>query len=272
MQEELTVYITTCDPNIFILKYFQYFFNKYWDKNMKVKVLGFNKPNFNFYDNFEFISLGTEQVNGAKGWSNYIIDYFQQINENYFIFGIDDFMIARPVDLEIYQTAKQLMSNQIGRIDLQCSIQYARNPKHTKSFVSKNGIEFLQLNQSGYGDNLYQNSGAFSIWNKKYFLKNMKRDWSPWDWEQQGSKMAEFDGYKVIGSVDRWAIKKIELLSNNGWPNVINTQGIRDVDIVEMEKLKNPTDRVLLFESIKDQRWGYEEYCGKNWLQIIFGE
>ena len=84
--------------------------------------------------------------------------------------------------------------------------------------------------------------------------------------------MAEFDGYKVIGSVDRWAIKKIELLSNNGWPNVINTQGIRDVDIVEMEKLKNPTDRVLLFENIKDQRWGYEEYCGKNWLQIIFGE
>lgn len=272
MQEELTLYITTCDPNIFIIKYFQYFFNKYWNSSMKVKILGFNQPDFELNDNFEFVSLGPEQVNGAKGWSNYIIDYFQQINENYFIFGIDDFMIARPVDVEVYETAKHLIDTKIGRIDLQCSMQYARNPKHTKHYITKNGIQFLQLNQSGYGENLYQNSGAFSIWNKKYFLKNMKRDWSPWDWELKGSKLAEFDGFKVVGSSDRWAIKKLELLSNNGWPNVINTTGLRAFDIAEMEKLRDPKDRVTQFVNVQDKRWGYEQYCGEKWLEIIYGD
>lgn len=272
MSDELNVYITTCDANIFVTKYFQYFFNKYWSIDMKVKVLGFNKPSFDYHDNFEFISLGDKQVNGAKGWSNYLIDYFYQIDEDFFIFGIDDFMIARPVDVEVYNTCKELIDNKVGRIDLQCSLQYARHPKHVKPYTSINGIDFIQMHQSGYGECLYQNSGAFSIWNKKYFLKNMKRDWSPWDWEQQGSKLAEFDGFKVIGSTKRWAIKKLELLSNNGWPNVINTTGIRAFDVAEMEKLKDPNDRVTHFVNVQDKRWGYEEYCGKNWLDIIYGE
>ena len=70
-----TLYIPTCDSNSFVLKYFQYFFNKYWGNHINVKILGFNKPNVKFDKNIEFISLGTEQIGGANGWSNYLIDF-----------------------------------------------------------------------------------------------------------------------------------------------------------------------------------------------------
>jgi hypothetical protein len=271
MQKELTVYITTCDSNQFVLKYFQYFFNKYWGKHMKVKILGFNKPNIEFDDNFEFVSLGTEQINGSSGWSNYLIDYFNTIDDEYFIFGIDDFMVARPVDEEVFNTCKELLSNDVGRIDLQ-PLQYARDPRLFYPYTEVNGIKFFKMLQKDpNGGDIYRTAGAFSIWNKKWFLKNLKPDWSPWDWEIKGSRLSENDGFEVIGSYDRFAIKKSELLSNQ-YPGFINILGIRDKDINHMKTMVSPEDRVKEFNVIGPDRFGYSDYAGKDWINKIFGE
>ena len=271
MDKELIVYISTCDANQYVLKYFQYFFNKYWGKHMKVKILGFNKPDFLFDENIEFVSLGTEQVGGAKGWSNYLIDYFSSIDDKYFVFGIDDFMIARPVDEECYQTSKELLNEKTGRIDLQCSLQYARAYHHTEFHELRNGINFIRLIESGRGYNLYQNAGAFSIWNREWFLKNIRRDWSPWDWEVQGSAMADGDGFQVIGSVDRWAIKKLELASNAAWPGVLNIRGIREVDVEEMKNLRSSSDKITEFTKIMEDKW-YYDVPNRDWEKTIFGD
>ena len=271
MDNPITVYITTCDANMFVLKYFQYFFNKYWGKHMKVKILGFNHPDFPLADNFEFISLGTEQIGGASGWSNYLIDYFNNIDDEFILFGIDDFMIARPVDEEAYHTCLALLDNKTGRIDLQCSLQYARNPQHTMPYKTKNGIDFLVMAQSVPGVNLYQNSGAFSIWNRKWFLKNIQNNWSPWDWETKGSSLANNDGFNIAGAVNRWPIRKLELLSNVGWPGVLNVRGIRDEDLDEMKKLRGINDRVRQFEKIMDDKWGYD-VLGSKWIDVIYGK
>jgi hypothetical protein len=268
--KDLTVYITTCDANIFITKYFQYFFNKYWSKDSKVKILGFNEPDFELSPNFEFVSIGEEQKGGAKGWSNYLIDYFSQIEDEFFIFGIDDFIVSREVDMESLEVCIDLMDKSIGRIDLQPSLQYARDPKFVTPYKVIDGVKFLQLAQSGGAFDLYQNSGAFSIWNRKWFLKNIKRDWSPWDWEIKGSQMANNDGYLVLGVEDRWPVKKLELLSGRAWPGVINTTGIRSNDLEEMKNLRKESDRIKKFENIT-KGYGYNR-VGPKWLDVIFGE
>jgi hypothetical protein len=268
---ELTVYIPTCDANIFAVKYFQYFFNKYWDQNIKVKILGFSAPDFQLEKNFEFISLGREQVNNAKGWSNYLIPYFKELKCDYFIFGIDDFMIARPVDLEVVEAAKSLMNKSIGRIDLQ-PLQYARNKKLFSPYAEVSGIKFFKMAQKQrFGKNLYRNAGAFSIWNREWFLKNIRPDWSPWDWEVLGSKMSENDGFEVIGSYDRFAIKKSELLSNQ-WPGIINTLGLRENDIEIMRRMVSPEDRIKLFQSFGSDKFGYAEFAGENWVEVLYGK
>ena len=268
--KDLTVYITTCDDNMFITKYFQYFFNKYWSKDIKVKILGFSPPNFKLEPNFEFVSIGEKQIGGAKGWSNYLIDYFTSIDDEYFIFGIDDFIVSREVNLESLELCVGMMSEKIGRIDLQPSLQYARDPRFVSHYKTVNDVEFLQLSQTGGGIDIYQNSGAFSIWNKKWFLKNIKRDWSPWDWEITGSKMANNDGYLVLGVKDIWPVKKLELLSGRAWPGVINTTGIRVTDLEIMKSIRKENDRVYDFKNITNG-YGYNR-VGKKWLDKIFGE
>ena len=269
---ELNVYIPTCDANMFIVKYFQYFFNKYWGKHMKVKILGFNPPDFELDDNFEFISLGPEQLGGAKGWTNHLLDFFEKIDDEYFVFGLDDFMISRPVDLDLFETCKQLLNDKIGRIDLQPSLQYARGPEQVEFYTELNNVKFLSLRSPHIGSTDYHIASAFSIWNRKWFLKNMKRNWSPWDWELIGSSSL-MDGKnepKVIGSVDRWAVKKLEVLSGR-WGELINIRGIRNEDLEEIKKLTNPTDRIKNFVPIMDEQW-YYSVPGGNWEKTIFGE
>ena len=265
-----TLYIPTCDSNSFVLKYFQYFFNKYWGSHINVKILGFNKPNIKFDKNIEFISLGTEQIGGANGWSNYLIDFFSQLEDEYFMFGIDDFMICRPVDEEVFLSSLKLMSENIGRIDLQ-PLQWARHPSLFSDYKTIDGIQFFKMVQSNNGQDIYRNAGAFSIWNRKWFLKNIKRNWSPWVWEIEGSRMSENDGFEVIGSYNRHTIKKSELLSNQFGP-FINTLGLRETDIKHMESMIEEDDRIKDFKSIGYETFGYQQYAGKDWLNKLYGE
>ena len=179
-------------------------------------------------------------------------------------------MISRPVDIEVFETCLSLLDEKVGRIDLQPSLQYARDSNFVKPYTEKNGIKFLSLVDSGRGTNLYQNAAAFSIWNREWFLKNIRRDWSPWDWEITGSmSLADGDGYNVIGSVDRWAIRKMEVLSSQ-WPGIINVRGIRKEDIEEMKKLQSEDDRVKNFTPIMDDKWYYDIPGG--WENVILGK
>jgi hypothetical protein len=214
--------------------------------------------------------MGKEQVGGAKGWTNYLIDFFSSIKDEHYVFGLDDFMISRPVDIEVFETCLGLLDENVGRIDLQPSLQYARDSNFVKPYTEKNGIKFLSLVDSGRGTNLYQNAAAFSIWNREWFLKNIRRDWSPWDWEITGSmSLADGDGYDVIGSVDRWAIRKMEVLSSQ-WSGIINVRGIREEDIEEMKKLQSEDDRVKSFTPIMDDKWYYNVPGG--WENVILGK
>lgn len=269
MKKKLTVYITTCDPNIFVIKYFQYFFNKYWDKKIKVKILGFSKPPFKLKSNFKFISLNKEQVNNASGWSNYLIKYFSKIKDDFFIFGIDDFMIVRPVNKKIFEACKSLLDNKIGRIDLQPA-QYTRHKSCFKNFCQKNGYEFKEIIKKKFFHKTYPVAGAFSIWNRKWFLKTLDSNMSPWEWEIKGSKKVQNDEYKVVCSWNKFAIKKVELLSERAWPGVINVTGIRKIDVKKMKKIKQKNDRIAIFRNTNGKISGYEEFAGKHWIKKIF--
>ncbi len=229
----MKVYIPTCDSHLFVIEAFSYFFNKYWGDDFEVKVLGFSEPDFSLPDNFEFVSMAKEQIGGAQGWSNYLIEYFNSIDDEHFIFGIDDFCIVRPFDRSLYEMLLGELNETVGRIDLQPSLQYSRDPADVSLYKECSDFDILELNQNRSIktiDSLYRITAQFSIWNRKYFLRYLYSNWSPWDWEIRGSAMAEGDGYKILGTKDRWCALKIELLSDGQYANKINIQGMYEED------------------------------------------
>lgn len=266
----MRVIIPTCDPHLFVLKGFSYFFNKYWGDDFDVTILGFSKPDFELPDNFEFVSMGKEQVGKAKGWSNYVLEYINSIEDEHFIFGIDDFCLARPFDRELYHILESIpswigdMGDKIGRIDLQPSLQYARNPRDVTTYKKFEDFEVIELAQRSTQEFIYRITGQFSIWNREYFLKNLKPDWSPHDWELIGGQMAEGDGYKILGTRGRHCVKKVELVSEKQYPNKINVKGMREEDIEKIKEIY--ADRPEEIGEFKEE-WPFE-----NWIDIVYGK
>ena len=74
---------------------FQYCFNKYWSSSQQVIILGYTSPTFKLNDNFKFISLGEDR--GADYIGGDLINLFQNIDDNHFIFSVDDFLLIRYV-------------------------------------------------------------------------------------------------------------------------------------------------------------------------------
>jgi hypothetical protein len=272
MNKNLKVYIATSDSNIFIIKYFQYFFNKYFSNKYQVKILGFSKPKFKLEKNFKFVSLAPKQIGGVDKWSDYIINYFEDLTEKFFIFGIDDFMIVRPVDFKVLNTSEILMKKfNLGRVDLQ-PVQYAKNTFMFKKFKYCDDIQFKEIKKKFFLSKTYLATGAFSIWKRKFFLKSLEKNMSPWKWEIYGTKKLQKEKEKVVCSWNISAIKKIELLSNKSWPGYINTKGIRKEDVNHMKKLVNQNDRIKKFKEISSLVTGYSNDGKDEWINKIFGK
>jgi hypothetical protein len=39
-----------------------------------------------------------------------------------------------------------------------------------------------------------------------------------------------------------------------------------------MKKMSSRFDRVTEMREVTGEQWGYHEYCGPNWLKIIYGD
>ena len=255
--------IPTCDKHMFVIKAFSHFYNKYWDNAPPVTVLGFNEPDFELPDNFSFFKMADSQQGGAKGWSNYIRDYVSGMEEDRFIFGIDDFCICRPVDVDLFQRLLDLDDPKIGRIDLQPSFQYSRDRTDLTLVEAFDDYDLVSLAQRSTREFIYRITGQFSIWNREYFLRYLEPDMSPHDWELKGGVKAENDGYQILGTLRRHCIKKVELVSDKQYPGKINHMGMR------------PEDKETVKEIYRDQGMEIgdfkEEYPFSNWEDIVYG-
>ena len=266
MGSDIKLYIPTYDGSAFVLKYFQYFYEKYWNE-LSVFVLGFNKPVDTVFDKkFSFVEMGKKQENGVNGWSNYLIDFFEKSEDEFFVLGLDDFMVVRDIDKDVFEECLSMIKSDetIGRIELQPTHQFNRDGiEHYKT--TSNGIEFIKCSDSSK----YRIAAAFSIWRKSWFLKNIERDWSPWEWELQGSKKSNNDGFKVLGTKDRWAIKKIEGLSAK-YDGKLNVCGMLSEDLENIKKLVKPYDRVQTFFENEDPIVEGYYFGDKSWINDIF--
>ena len=122
--KNLNMYIPIRDETNFMIKYYQYLFNKYWGKHVQVYFLGYKRPDIDLDENIHFISLAEKRDPSPSAWSAPIIDFFESIEDDYFHFSLEDLLIIRPIDLHLIEACQEMMGPSIGRIDLWNSVQY----------------------------------------------------------------------------------------------------------------------------------------------------
>lgn len=190
MVPDMNVYVFTSNNYLHVLKPFCFLFNKFWSDKQQVKIVGFEPPAWQMPDNFEFISLGKQR--GIKYWSDDYIDFFNSINDEYFIHMVENEFLLRPVDFDIINSLVEFLDEDVGRIDFTPGPSL-RNWKPYQEYDEYDIIELSQTDQ-------YRLAIRLNLWNKKYFLKHLRSGENAWEFEIFGNRRAQNDGYKILAS------------------------------------------------------------------------
>ena len=194
------VYITVSDKLTHLLPETIERFNKYWSVDISVTILGYSKLPFDLPNNFSFISMGQDR--GAKYWVEDLYKAFSNIEDDFFIWFVDDTWFNAPVDLNmINDICPQYLNKNTNWFGLTIG------PSERANNLIKDYGEFqvIELDQTAP----YRVTCQANIWNRErllYYLSKTGRDtnkfsWptpgEPWHWELLGSHLAINDGYHV---------------------------------------------------------------------------
>lgn len=223
----MKVYLTTSDSYCHLVGGFAYLFNKYWSPRQEVVILCYKKPNVNLPKNFKIHSLGKQPSNGS--WTDGLIDFFNKIKDEYFTLIMDDCYIIEKINLQYIKILESYFSeNNVAKIDL---TNDRFKHKH-KEYARIGDLEIIESEQ----DAQYRSSTQIAIWRKNYFLKILKPNRNPWQFELIGQQELMNDGKIILGTKNH-IIKNIEIMVE-GQINT-STKGICNIKEEDLFFMRN---------------------------------
>lgn len=225
--------VPLCDETLDTIQVTSYLFEKYWPDH-EIDFLGFKAPSFELPKNHHFFSLAPEQIGGAKKWTRYIESYVKNIDDEFLIFSLDDFFIGWQPDIEMLNEIEAIMKNDssIGRFCL--SYDAANNCKYQK-IKSLDGYSVVEVNKG----ELYRISAQPALWRREYLLKFLSHDWSPWNFEVDGSRLSDTFSEKIYATSDPNFLKVPTRWVNKGavsrhCPGKVNVLGLSHNAIIDL--------------------------------------
>ena len=238
--EKLKVIIPTCNHYLHILEGLSYTLDKFWNCNTEFIILGYDYPKFELKPNWKFVSLGIDT--GPGNWSNDLLRFFREFDDEYFVFMADDVLMTRMADLNKAELAFNYMiqNKDVKKCFLQGSLTV-----NTYMFGNLRLDPVEELNNIFYDVNQiceYRSSLQVAIWSTQYFLECLKPGMSPWDFELQAKKN---DGARILTTKENHPVMFSHLyrrgfqLESNWYKSVFEDTQLPDDDIAYISKLLN---------------------------------
>lgn len=229
----MRIIIPTCDKYRNILEANKYTMDKLGGADLDVTVLGFKKPDFDM-GLWKFISLGED--NGAQNFSNNIIPFFQDFNDEYFIYGNDDCVLVDEFNndflSEIIKTIKEISN--FGRMWLtQTPSVFYGGSSIIKNFGAYHIAEINQFSD-------YRLSLQYSIWKTSYFKKYLIHNLSPWQWEIR--ETAKYDNAAILLPVYNFVVSLGHVMKRGGliqnwYQSIYGEEELNKEDIKSVENI-----------------------------------
>jgi len=231
MKTDIKLFLNTCDATLHFLPIFNYFFEKYWTIDQEIILLGYSQPRCKLSNRIKFISMSPIQEGGVNGWATYLKRYFDSIEDEFIMWGIDDHLVVEYVDETIVNHMINLIKSdeKIGRIGLTYGISN-RGHSIIESLSDYDVIELDQYRLPGKPWP-YRIDTNYGIWRKSYLLKYLLAGYTPWDFEIKGGELAMNDSYRIISTNRKFAVHKVE--GKRGFaPDKVNLLGSKFEDIL----------------------------------------
>ena len=222
----MRLFIPTCDKYLQGVEALLITLTKYW-KDQTIVILGYNSPQFNLPENVTFHSMGTDR--GTKEWSSDLRKYFENIQDEFFIYINDDTLILDNVDTNIISELIKELRPEVGRVSLTGCV--ANRPYS----ILKKRTDYDLIQSSQRAD--YRISTQYSIWNREYFLKYLTPGLTPWEFELQQSELAKNDQAVILGTLRKFPIEFSHLYKRGrlieSWYKSVHTNKVLAEEIKE---------------------------------------
>lgn len=192
--------VLTCDTHTFLLKGFAYLFNKYWSDGQLVDIYGTIPPSFPLPSNFRFTELS--RAYPFEQWTDSVLEMMRLINEDQFIFMLEDYWLTEQVNLDQVKFLYTLMqSSWLDRKVLRVDLTADRASQRNYPVYAARDLHIIET----VPGSPYQMSFQAAIWNKKLLQKVLIKGENAHEAELDGSIRLGF-GYKVYGTTE-WPVK-----------------------------------------------------------------
>ena len=228
-----------------------YLIKKYIPNEINTTFL--NYGNFNgktFNSNYE--KLGNFRFGGADTWGKYLSKYFEKIEDEFLIFGLDDYFISKNLNQDSFD--KVLEAIQSSKKIANVQLSFSSNQINKNYLTKENNILYLKR------DSDYSAVTQWSIWRRSVLLNILKNIKSPWEFELKGSKILnKLNLNTVITDPPVLIYPDASALSSRNKTKV-SILGIKKNDINELLKQKLIKEDNLILGHFLNKRINYIEY------------
>lgn len=219
--KDVNIYMVTCDKTNWVLSVTIPLMDKYWNIEKSVKILGFNKPDIELGEDYEFISMGPKQES-IDNWSKDIHSVIKNDPNEYVIFMLDDFLPRDYINEEIFDFLFDKIKNDNNI--MRCGLGIDLTGQLHNVIEKRDNFNVIELLEKAE----YKVTTQISIWKKDLLLQYLYMSTNPWNFEVQNQAYE----HKVIGTSGEYAFKWIEESALSGrHPGKFNVLGLKKEDI-----------------------------------------
>lgn len=151
--------------------------NKYLPEDFDVQFLNFGDFKGDLFRG-QFVSLNDVQHGGADSWASYLAGYIEKLDDEYVIFGLDDYLLASKLNRRLFDRLLSHMAlNGFDCARLCISDFY---PEERRVKVDKDLFEIK-------GGTEYACTTQYCIWRREVLLAILRIIRNPWQFEIEGS-------------------------------------------------------------------------------------
>jgi len=229
---EYRILVTTSDKYIKAVLPFAWLLKKYWPNHPDVVVGGFAEPDFDMPEGFSFLSIGKMEDYPIERWSDAIRKFFELVDDEVFIFMLEDMWVISQVKDNIVKMAYDYMVQfeYVARFDLTGDRLHAGGAR----FYGKlDGVDLVWSDPEGQ----YHLSTMPAFWRKKHLLSVLIPNETPWQLELDGTpRLGAMKDHVIVVGTNAWPIKNTLAFRSGNTMNLLIDE-IEPEDFQEMLSL-----------------------------------
>lgn len=200
--KDLTLLIGTCDEYSFLWKNFTKQYNKLF--NIKCEKIFVSETKNENYENYKFHNFGFDH------WTNRISKSLDLIDSEFVFFVLDDYFLNQEISESFFKEKISFMKNENANKLIMLTV----NDNYRTTLIKD---DLYKQND----DSNWLTSVQPAIWRKNFLKKCLQKDWSPWEFEINGTESIKNQDnkiyiYNVSQPIYFNAVRKGKIMSE-GW-------------------------------------------------------